>query len=52
MESVKANGFLNDKTNIKKLQFGGDKCKKLHIDKKKHLCPELYVDSWNLGKRE
>ena len=34
VESVKANGFLNDKTNIKKLQFGGDKCKKLNIDKR------------------
>jgi hypothetical protein len=52
LESVKANGFLNAKTNIKKLQFGGDKCKKLHIGKKKHLCPDLYVDSWILDKKD
>ena len=37
--------------NIKKLQFGGDKCYKLHIGKKKHLCPELHVDSWKLQKK-
>ena len=50
VESVKSNAFLNSKTNIKKLQFGGDKCYKLHIGKKKHLCPELHVDSWKLQK--
>ena len=51
VESVKSNAFLNSKTNIKKLQFGGDKCYKLHIGKKKHLCPELlHVDSWKLRK--
>ena len=52
LESVKSNAFLNSKTNIKKLQFGGDKCYKLHIGKKKHLCPELSVDSWKLQKRD
>ena len=52
VEIVKANGFINAKTNIKKLQFGEDNCKKLHIDKKKHLCPELYVDSWILEKKD
>jgi hypothetical protein len=51
LESVKANEFLNAKTNIKKLQLGGDKCKKLHFGKKKHLFPELYVDSWILEKK-
>ena len=52
VESVKANGFLNAKTYIKKFHFGGDKCKKLHIGKKKHLCPDLYVDSWILDKKD
>ena len=52
VESVKVNGFLNSKTNIKKLQFGEDKCKKLHIGKKKHLCPKLHVDTWKLEKED
>ena len=52
VESVKSNAFLNSKTNIKKLQFGGEKCYKLHIGKKKHLCPELHVDSWKLQKKD
>ena len=50
MESVKTNGFLNAKTNVKKLQFGGDKCHKMHVGKENHLCPDLYVDNWELEK--
>ena len=50
MESVKINGFLNAKTNVKKLQFGGDKCHKMHVGKKHYLCPELAVDNWELRK--
>ena len=52
VESVMSNAFLNSKTNVKKLQFGGDKCFKLHIGKKKHICPELHVDSWKLLKKD
>ena len=52
VETVKVNAFLNSKTNLKKLQFGGDKCKKLHIGKKEHLCPDLCVDSWILVKQD
>ena len=42
------NTYINFKTNNKKLQFGGDKCKKLHVG---HLCEEykcqdLSVDKW------
>jgi hypothetical protein len=42
------NAYINFKTNSKKLQFGGDKCKKLHVG---HLCEEykcqdLSVDKW------
>ena len=50
IESVKTNGFLNAKTNVKKLQFGGDKCHKMHVGKKHHLCPDLFVDNWELDK--
>ena len=49
-ESVKNNGFLNAKTKVKKLQFGGDKCHKMHVGKKHYLCPELAVDNWELRK--
>ena len=52
VESVKTNGYINAKTNIKKLQFGGEKCHKLHIGHKKHLCPDLYVDNWELRKKD
>ena len=48
LESVKINAFLNSKTNIKKLQFGGDKC----LGKKKYLCPDLFVDDWKLEKKD
>jgi hypothetical protein len=51
LESVKAYGFLNAKTDIKKLQFGGDKCKKLHISKKKHLCPDCMLTPGYLIRR-
>ena len=52
IESVKVNGYLNSKTNIKKLQFGEDKCKKLHIGRKNHMCPDLFVDTWKLEKED
>ena len=50
IETVKTNGFLNAKTNVKKLQFGGDKCHKMHVGKKHHLCPDVFVDNWELEK--
>ena len=50
MESVKINGFLNAKTNVKKIQFGGDKCHKMHVGKKHYLCPEVFVDNCELRK--
>jgi hypothetical protein len=31
LDSVLINGYINQKTNIKKLQFGVDKCHKMHI---------------------
>ena len=40
--------MANAKTNLKKLQFGPEKCHKIHVGKKKPYCPELSIDSWNL----
>ena len=47
---MKTNGFLNAKTNVKKLKFGGEKCHKMHLGKEQHLCPDLFVDYWELQK--
>ena len=46
--SKQMNMFLNTRTNIMNLQFGSDKCDKMHIGKqhKKYICPALSVDSW------
>ena len=40
--------YLTLKTDIKKLQFGSKKCKKIHIGKScdKYKCQELKVDRW------
>ena len=42
------NSYLNCKTNIKKLQFGINKCKKIHIGKEHEdfKCQPLFVDNW------
>ena len=48
LDSVLINGYINQKTNIKKLQFGVDKCHKMHIGQKDHLCPELFIDNWEV----
>ena len=48
LETVQMNGFINAKTNIKKLQFGEKKCHKMHIGKKTEYCPDLYIDSWKV----
>ena len=42
------NGFINCKTNSKKLAFGVNKCKKLHVGKTKveFKCQDFYVDKW------
>ena len=51
-DSVAMNAFLNQKTNMKRLQYGPDKCHQLHVGKKKDLCPELYIDEWKLSKKD
>ena len=50
INSVKANAFINAKSNIKKLQFGVSKCHKMHIGVPRKKCPDLYVDNWKLRK--
>ena len=47
-KSHQMNSFLNTGTNIMNLQFGNDKCEKMHIGKKRNtsICPMLSVDSW------
>ena len=43
--------FINDKTALKRLQFGTSKCVKLHVGKTKKeiLCKDLYVDGWKVS---
>ena len=37
-------------TNLKRLQFGPQKCLKLHVGRKCQTCPELPIDTWKLEK--
>ena len=48
IESLKMNSFLNAKTNLKKLQYGEEKCHKLHVGRKNQICPDLYLDTWKV----
>ena len=50
IDSVEVAAYLNAKTNVKKLQFGVDKCHQLHIGCKKDLCPDLHIDNWGVTK--
>ena len=52
IDSVMMNSFLNSKTNLKKLQFGVNKCKRMHVGMKNHYCPDLKIDKWKLKKIE
>ena len=47
-ESVEMNAFFNTKTNLKKLQFGVSKCKKMHVGENTTDCPQLFIDKWKL----
>ena len=49
---VELNGYINAKTNTKKLQFGETKCHKMHVGLKNDTCPDLYVDTWKLGNED
>ena len=35
-------------TNCKKLQFGKEKCVKLHVGADKNICPDNLIDTWEL----
>ena len=50
LDSALATAHLNAQTNIKKLQFGANKCHKLHIGRKCSSCPENSLDTWSLEK--
>ena len=41
---------LVSQTNLKRLQFGPQKCLKLHVGRKCQICPELPIDTWKLEK--
>ena len=47
-KTIMAHSFLTFKTESKKLQFGAQKCKKLHVGKRKEKfkCQTLKVDQW------
>ena len=47
IDSVLLNAFINLKTNTKKLQFGEDKCFKMHVGTNKTICPDLKIDKWS-----
>ena len=49
---VDLNSYLNTKTNLKKLQFGADKCVHMHIGKQTPYCPDLYCDKLELKKSD
>ena len=52
VESVEMNAFLNQKTNIKRLKFGPEKCRQLHVGKKQSTCPDLIINTWKLETNE
>ena len=48
-KSRKMNSFLNTRTKIMGLQFGSEKCEKMHIGKKHvnpNICTYFEVDIW------
>ena len=53
-DSVKNNAIVNAFTESKKLEYSVDKCKKIHMGKKKFTCPELKVheEKMNDGEKE
>ena len=49
-KAVMANAYINTKSNLKKLQFGTDKCHKMHVGRmQEEICPDLFVDGWRLN---
>ena len=52
LDSALSTCHLNTQTNIKKLQFGQNKCHKLHIGKTNSLCTHDFIDTWKLQRNE
>ena len=48
-KTTMVNSYVKFKTSSKKLQFGNNKCKKLHIGKscESHKCQDLYLEKWS-----
>ena len=40
--------YLNVYIRSKKLQFGKEKCVKLHVGADKNICPDNLIDTWEL----
>ena len=49
-KSNMVNAFLNTKTNLKKLQFGTEKCYRMHVGRVSNsdICPELKIEGWEV----
>ena len=47
-KTTKITSFLNTRTNLMNLQYGREKCVKMHIGKKHNLdkCGDVSVDAW------
>ena len=46
-KATMANDYINTIKHLKKLQFGTDKCHKMHVGKRvDEVCPDLFVDGW------
>ena len=47
-ETAMVNAYINHKTSSKKLQFGTEKCKKLHVGhtKEEFKCQDVRVENW------
>ena len=47
IKTTSMNTFLNTRTNLMNLQFGSEKCVRMHIGKEHHqICSDLTVDAW------
>ena len=51
LNSVMATAHHNAQTNIKQLQFGQDKCIKMHIGTKTMICPQNEIDTWDVKRK-
>ena len=49
-DSALTTAHLNAQTNMKKLQYGAQKCNKMHIGDNKVICPKNTIDTWIMEK--